>query len=616
MFRQATPPNIGEIITIPMNIKKTNYAKYLLPFSVVTLFAWLHQIYVTRTHPDAVYMDSLRLVYQLDEWRKGHLSFLDLWGLGGEHQGFINQLLLLLNVKYFSFNVLLANRLTGIIVALVVIVIIINFNSKIRKYDGKFPGTLLTARIGISALISLICFSWAGFELFTLDLGLPLWIKNLSFVTYFAVHAYYLTMPTGAGRAWFVGLGLTVTGPVIVLMIGMGWSYPFVAAVLAVSLFTTVESIRRRDVRASLLKSVPIVALLAAQIVYVVASIGVGRTTGAHDKFSTLLHVPELLLYALGSGLIGVETIVNYPALLYVLPYVSGGVLAATIVLLFVRFTRELYSGSLLPIYLLAYGFLTAFSVSVARGGEGAMAVMASRYYMDIMFFYVGLVWLWYDSLERSLANKPHVSVALFSALCMIIVIGQGLTYKKEWVTAPYRALAIKSMNQALLEGVPDQLAASLLQSPLDNARKGDRVLLEHRLAIYSSLPAGACKAEDIHYLSGWYAREPHGVWMGQAAVMRIPACRCDFVANVYLPSSFPGRVMEVSDSRSNRTIDLAPGKVKQLHISPSDVSRTVDISVSKTTIPLNQSDGVRDVRSLGVLWTSSTFMCSGGALN
>ena len=594
-----------------MKIKKINYLKYIIPFQAVALFAWLHQVYVTRTHPDAVYMDSLRLVYQLEQWRRGHLPFLNLWGRGAEHQGFINPFFLLLNVKYFSFNVVLANRLTGIVVALVALVILVNFNSKIRKSEKEFPGALLISRSAISILISALCFSWAGFEIFTLDLGLPLWVKNLSFVTYFAVHAYYLTMPIHGKRTWAIGLGLSLAGPVIVLMIGMGWSYSFVTAVLAVNSLTIIDSIRRRDLRASLSKSLPAITLLLAQLVYLIASIGVGGAETHHKEFSTLQRIPELTLYALGSGLIGVETIVNYPDLLRVLQYISGSALAVAIVLVFVRCRHQLYREMLLPIYLIAYGFLTALSVSIARGSQGAMAVMASRYYMDIMFFYVGLIWIWYDSLERPPAEKQHVSRFLFIALCIVVVIGQGLTYKREWAAAPYRAIVFNSMNQALLQGVQDQKAANLLQSPLDNARKGDRVLQKHHLALYSSFPLDACKADRVHYLSGWYSSEAQGIWMGRAAVMQIPACRCDFVASIYLPTGFSARTMTISDSKSTQAIDLVAGKVRQVWLPPSLATRTLDITVTKTTIPSELFHGTHDMRSLGALWINNDkFAC------
>lgn len=599
----------------PMNIKNINSAKYLISIPLIAFFLWMHQVYVTRTHPDAVYMDSLRLVYQLQQWRQGHLSFLNFWGLGGEHQGFINQIFLMLNVRYFSYDVMLATRFTGFVIALVAMVILLNFNSGISEVNRRFLGASLAIRTSISALMVLICFSWANFELFTLDLGLPLWIKNFSFVTYFAVHAYYLAMPVGGRRHWAISLALTLAGPMIVLIVGMGWSYSFVAAVLAVNLLAVVDSVRRHDVRTSLSKLTPAIALLLAQAVYLMASIGVGGTSAPHNKFSMLLRIPGLLFYALGSGLIGVETIVNYPLLLRVLVYASGSAFAAAIVLVFVRCKHALYRGSLLPLYLLAYGFLVALSVSAARGAEGAMAVMASRYYMDIMFFYIGLIWLWYDGVERSLENKRYASIALFFSLCVVVVVGQGLTYKKEWVSAPYRALAIKSMNQALLQGVPDQQAASLLQQPLDNARKGRQVLLEQHLALYSDFPADTCMADNVHYLSGWYAREPQGVWTGRNAIIQIPACQCDFVASIYLPSNFSERTLAISDTQSSKSIGLTPGKVEKLHISPSNVQRTIDISVSRTTTPSNVPGGANDVRELGVLWTGNTFACGRGVL-
>lgn len=597
-----------------MENKRLNYIKYLVPVSVVLVFTFFHQVYVTRAHPDAVYMDSLRLVYQLEQWRQGQLSFWSLWGLGGEHQGFIAQFILLLNVKYLSFNVLLANRMTGVIVALVAIVLLLDFNSTIRKYPVAYPGTLLLARLGVSALIVVTCFSWAGFELFTLDLGLPLWLKNLSFVTYFSLHATYLTKRYSCRSNWTLGLGLTLVGPVIVLMMGMGWSYSFVAAVILVYLLVAIDSFKGHALRTLLSKSAPTLALLMAQIGYITASASAGKASAHHQVFSTLSHVPGLLFYSLGSGLIGVETADKYPLLRHALPFLSCGALVAAVVLVLARCGRKLHEGSLFPFYLLAYGFLTALSVSIARGAEGGAAVMASRYYMDIMFFYVGLIWLWYDSLERMPAAKHDVSKALFLLLCVTIVLGQSLTYRNEWASAPYRAMAFKSMNQALLQGVPDEQAASLLQSPLDNARKGNDVLLRKNLALYSERSKSACVASDIQYLSGWYTRESQGIWVNGSAAMQIPSCRCDFIATVYLPSDFPRRTMTVSTSEFSRAIDLKPGLLTSLHVPPSSFQRTLKIRVSETTVPSSLPQGGPDTRSLGALWTSSSFSCAAGA--
>jgi len=103
---------------------------------------------------------------------------------------------------------------------------------------------------------------------------------------------------------------------------------------------------------------------------------------------------------------------------------------------------------------------------------------------------------------------------------------------------------------------------------------------------------------------------------MGRSAVMQVPACRCDFVASVYLPADFPERVLTVSDAEFHQTIVLIPGKAEQLRISPSNIQRAIDISVSGTTRPSSLPDGAHDVRNLGVLWTGNAFACGGNAFN
>jgi hypothetical protein len=595
---------------------RANVVKTLVAFAGVAFFAILHQLYVTRAHPDALYMDSLRLVYQVEQWRLGHMSFWKLWGLGAEHQGFINPLLMMLNIRFFSLDVMLANRLTGLVITLVAAILLINFNSTTYKSRKVVSAGRMAIQAATSVMMTAICFSWAGFELLTLDLGLPLWLKNLSFVAYFVAHAYYLQTPASKRGMGVIGLVLTLAGPVIVLIIGMGWSYSFVAAVFIVHMSVNTAAIKKRELHALFAKASPLITLLLAQIVYLLVSIGMTGTVVPHKRFSMLIQIPELSLYALGSGVIGVETALQYSISLHVPQCVGGASLVAAIILLIVRYRRGLDVSSLLPIYLLVYGFLVALSVSAARGAVGPMAVMAPRYYMDIMFFYIGLIWLWCDCLALTQRRNSMLSVAAFSILCLVVVIGQSLTYKREWGAAPSRAKAFVAMNQALLEGVPNQAAASLLQSRLDYARLGDSVLLEQHLALYSKLSANECDAAGVRFMSGWYEQEPHGVWMEQNASLRIPACHCDFVATVYLPSGFSERTLTISSSSLTKTVDLKPGAAEQVPIAPSRMQRVLDVSVSATTIPSSLPGGSHDIRSLGAYWTDYSYACSGNVRN
>lgn len=585
--------------------------RYFTAFIVVILFLLLHEAYVTRAHPDAPYMDTLRLVYQLEQWLSGGMSFYDFWSQGGQHQGFIFQIILLANVKFYSLDIMFANRVTGVAVAIFIAATLFSFLSAAKRHDGTLFVTSVWVQIGICVLFSVICFSWAGFELFTLDLGLPLWLKNISFLAYFVLYAWYVRADPGYRSTWFVGFGLAIIGPAIVLVMAMGWSYSFVASMVLVSVTALIKLSKQDGWRKQFPKCIPLIALVIAQLVYVVTSIG-GARSANHSSYSSLIQVPDLLLYALGSSVIGLETIQSLQISLHIPELIGAGMLVSAIVLVIdlLRHRDNMSLGSLVPLYLLAYGFFTALSVSVARGHGGPTEVMASRYYMDIMLFILGLVWVWYENLAMTEAKRASVSTFGFLVLCLTIFAGQGLTYVREWGAAPYRAMAFKAMNKALLEGVPDQAAANLLQSPFDNARLGDQALREHHLALYSSLRGDSCELARVELKDGWYTHESQGIWMGKEASILIPECRCDFVAKIYLPSDFPARTLNIQDAASSRAIDLAPGKVEKISFGSAIAPRVVGLSVSVTTTPAKMSSASRDVRSLGVDLTDYGFAC------
>ncbi|WP_426662529.1 hypothetical protein [Rhodanobacter aciditrophus] len=593
-------------------VKGKNAIGYLVALVIVVCFSVAHQAYVTRAHPDAPFMDTLRLVYQLEQWLSGRMPFLEIWGKGGQHQGFINQLFLLANIKLFSMNVLLANRMTGIAIALLTAVLLFNFVSATKRTDINHSVASLVLQAAVSVLIATVCFGRAGWELFTLDLGLPLWTKNLSFVIYFSIHAWYLRAAPGRRVTRIASLGLTMAGPVVVLIIGMGWSYAFVAAVAAASAAAMIASFKQKSLREQIAKSIPLVTLLIAQLVYVVASMW---GTPPNAKSSALIHVPDLVLYALGSSVIDQEAMQGYVISLHAPELIGACMLVAAAGLVLSRFWRSTSgTGSLLPIYLLAYGFFTAVSVSVARGHDGPAAVMASRYYMDIMLFCVGLIWLWYESLIRGEAKKSVFSMIGFLALCLVVGEGQRLDYKQEWIIAPYRAQVFKAMNDALRAGVPDLAAANLLQSPLDNARLGDQVLREHHFALFSNRPVSECEASGVQFMSGWYAQEAHGTWMGKDASMQVPDCGCDLVVGIYLPADFSARTLTILDGASRRQVNLVPGQHVQVSLGSSKVARAIDLSVSATTTPANMSNASSDTRSLGAYLASYAFACGTGA--
>ncbi|MET3928976.1 hypothetical protein ABIE51_000863 [Lysobacter sp. OAE881] len=575
------------------------------PLTVLLCFAALHQVFVWRSHPDAVYMDTLRLVAQLKDWHEGTMSLFDFWSQGSSHRGLINQTFLFLNVELFSLDVMLANRLTGVALFAVASIIVFAFWSATSK-----PATTplrFAVRCLVSVLVAALCFSWAGVELLTLDLGLPLWVKNLFFVAYFLWHATFLAEQGKDG--WNAATGLSLLGMFIILLVGMGWSYAFVGAVLGVHALLFVSSTVRRGGKLPGGKLIPATALLVALAIYVAA----GRTAddgAASNLLGSLPRTLDLSVYALGSPWIGVEA-TNARQLPLSTAYVAGllGLLAAAWVV-WRKFRRGLLTGSLFPLYLIGYGLLTALSVAAARGSDGPAGVIASRYYMDIVLFSVGTLWAWGEEIVNA-DTPPKINLTAFACFVGALGLGQAVAYRTEWNITPYRAAIFPMMNEAIAKGVPDEEAADLLQAPLAHARAGAQVLREQHLANFVGVADEACSSKAIGYDKGWYEKEPGGVWMTGEARISVPACSCSLTSQVYLPPDFKPRVISVQDATSNariKDVTLTPGAMTEIQLPSGDTRRSFIVRSSFVTIPGENGSG--DMRQLAAFWGGAAYVC------
>jgi hypothetical protein len=575
------------------------------PLAVLLCFAALHQVFVWRAQPDAVYMDTLRLVAQLKDWHEGTMSLYDFWSQGSSHRGLINQTFLFLNVELFSLDVLLANRLTGIAILAVASIIVLAF-WRATSSAASTPARL-AVRCVVSVLVAALCFSWAGVELLTLDLGLPLWVKNLSFVAYFFWHARFLALQGESD--WRATAGLSFLGAFIVLLIGMGWSYAFVGAVLGVHALLFVSSAARRGGKLQGIKYVPAVVLVVALAVYMSAGVS-GDDGAASNLLGSLPRTLDLSVYALGSPWAGVEA-TNARQWPLSTAYVAGlvGLLAAAWVI-WRKFRRGLSNGSLFPLYLIGYGLLTALSVAAARGGDGPAGVIASRYYMDLTLFGIGTLWAWGEEIVNT-ENPPKADLAAFACFFMAIGLGQLVAYRTEWNITPYRAAIFPMMNEAIAKGVPDEEAADLLQAPLAHARAGAQVLREEHLANLAGLPDETCSSKAIGYDKGWHAKEPGGTWMTGEAQISVPACSCSLISQVFLPSDFKPRVITVEDAATHaaiKEVTLTPGAVTEIELPSGAKRRAFVVRSSSVTVPGENGGG--DTRKLGAFWGGAAYVC------
>lgn len=570
----------------------------------VLAFALIHQLYLLRAHPDALYMDSLRLLFQLEQWESGQLSTIDFWGQGSSHRGFVNQLFLLANVSLFDLDVMLINRLTGVVIAAVALILILAWCRDNRRQLDSFGDALMVA--GVSVTMAGLCYSWAGFELFTLDLGLPLWVKNLCFVSFFCLHAWLLSGESKRPMLWSIVLALWA--PVVVLVAGMGWNYSFIGAVLALQALAFIPAWRASSRWYGVL---PCVSLLAAFGVYLTF----GTVVDAAVSIDTLdiADTPLITLYALGS------TIGNPAAITQTLPVwviaVAGGGMLVTGLIASLSWLRRGAPGSRLPLYLILYGALVAVSVTIARGADGPGGVMASRYYMDLVLGLIGVIWITTRELRSVGAARGSVKTPLILIWTMLVAVGvlHLGTYYYEWRAGPYRALAFADMNRALLNSVPDENSAALLQSPIAHARKGAEIMRERQLSIFEGHPEMQCSTEDVDYGRGWHKPEAQGRWLTTLGELSLPStCSCDFVATMYVPGVFHARRIEVRrDDKAVSQATLLPGKTTTVELGKAGSKSILTLVAAPDPDQTPAAAGTADEPELGALLTGFSVRCS-----
>lgn len=568
----------------------------------------LHQVYLTRVGADAVYMDTLRLLWQLSEFHEGRLSLLELWGQhGGAHSGLLFQGLLAANVGLFGLDALLANRLTGVVIGLVALLLAAGYIQDL-KATRRLPPAVVPILVVVTT--TWLCFSFSGYELLTLDLGLGLWLKNLLIFALFIAHAQTLRSDRALNLA--TASALSVYGVLVLVFCAMGWSYAVVGAVVGVQTLHYV-AVRKKP---TLLEVMLPASLMLSQVAL---SLGKRFHFGHADESQAALVSDSLRqwLVSLASTFINGETAARLElptALLVGLGGLLGvGFVLATAVRLMDR------RASLMPLHLIAYASLCALSFVMARGALGDDAVMASRYHMDLFPGLVGVLWIASMPAQGAARLTKLASTGAVVGLACLAAWFQTRETSVEWSIAPYRKTAISAMNEALRAGVPNEAAAALLQSPIEDARNAVTVMRRERLAVFRGVEAmaNASRTCSLEWRTseGWYARETDGTWSSASAKFEVPACHCEYSVDFFIPATFTTRTATVTAETSSEplaSIPLIPGRVSTLVIPVSSTPQHYLLGVSRTTVPASEGTGA-DLRALGLYMGPPKTSCAFG---
>ncbi|RZA22316.1 MAG: hypothetical protein EOP93_00485 [Lysobacteraceae bacterium] len=581
----------------------------LILMMVVASGLALHEVYLARAGAHAVYMDTLRLLWQLSEFQLGRLPLVELWGhSGGPHSGLVFQAVLAANVSWFGLDPLLANRLTGLVMAMVALLLCGGYIKDSRRAGTSPP--ILRFSLFIAAT-TVLCFSLSGFEVLTLDLGLGLWLKNLLIFVLFFAHARTLRGDREPTLAWVSSV--SAYGVFVVLVCAMGWSYAVVGAIVGVQVLHHGAARTWPTAKQAALPLALVCALVAATL---------GKRwyfgDGGHQGGSAFeLDSLRQWLLSLASTFMNGETSARLgisPALLLALgALLAAGIGVATVVRVLDR------RAPLVPVHLMAYASLCALSFVMARGGAGDDAVMASRYHMDLFPGLVGILWVASSPMQAPLKLPAWVMPGAFFGLVGLLAGFQARQASVEWSAAPYRKAALSAMNEALLAGVPNEAAANLLQSPMPDARRAVAVMRQQRLGVFRNAPqqpvaATSCATEWVRR-EGWHAGEAGGSWSSARAGFEVPACPCRYEVALYIPESFEARTVAITrtgGTAPTNVLALEPGKTVLLSIPAAAAPHRYQLVSSETTIPARE--GINDdTRELGVLMGQPQAICDTG---
>lgn len=568
----------------------------------------LHELYIARTGAHAVYMDTLRLLWQLTEFQQGRIPLVELWGQsGGPHSGLLFQALLAANVHWFDLDPLLANRLTGLVIAMVALLLCGGYIKD--GWQAGRPPPMLRSCVFIVAT-TVLCFSLSGFEVLTLDLGLGLWLKNLLIFVLFFAHARTLRHE---GKPTLVAVSaLSVYGVFVVVACAMGWSYAVVGAIACVQILHHAATREWPTTRQVALPLALVCALLAVSLVkrWYFGNAGDAGTAFELDRLRQwLLSLASIFMNGETAMRLGIA-----PALLLTL----GGLLAAGIAMATVVRVLDRHA-SLVPVHLMAYACLCALSFAMARGGGGDEAVMASRYHMDLFPGLVGILWVASMPVHGPWKMRAWLAPGAFFGFVALLTWFQVRQAWVEWSVAPYRKIALTAVNDALLAGVPNEAAANLLQSPMHDARKAAAIMRQQRLGVFRGSPqhavAGRGCANRWVAGEGWHGSEPGGTWSSARAQFDVPACHCRYEVTFYIPNTFEARSVTITragDAARTALLALEPGKAVVFSLPPASASGRYHLVSSRTTVPA-QAGLNEDSRELGVFMGQPQAICDAG---
>jgi hypothetical protein len=436
-------------------------------------------------------MDTLRFLTYFDSIEKGKISLLSTWDQG-EHRGIIAQLYVYISAKYFHLNIFASVMSISVIIAISAFTICVYFLKSINKLRINLN---LHSEYKICIIIFLIFntiyiafFSWANWEVFSLDVGFVLFFKNLLFITYWICLDNILREKR---PSIILKILLSVISPIIIIFLSMGWCYSFSLSVIFCCFIYVVNN--RGDV---LYHKIFIKILCAVIIISLLAYILCGKGVHIQSSYSynTLKNIFISYCALLASIFLGAETLLKLDNnLLFTFIVLIGITLSLWLLyLIILNIIKKIEIFSYLPIAFISYGFFVAVSIAIGRGSSISYYAVASRYFMDLSFLFLGLMWLSILIIISNYNNqKRKLSVIILTIVCLLLgfvfIFGQLKTNIDEWKKAPYRNLSFQNLHNLTLKNNITESEVAIFQSSYADTLKAISIQKEYKIGVYNN---------------------------------------------------------------------------------------------------------------------------------
>ncbi|MBU2751106.1 MULTISPECIES: hypothetical protein [Acidithiobacillus] len=435
-----------------MDMKPKRYFNFISFFIVAAGFFGLffYICYIMRSLPIVPYMDTLKFIQDYGIlWEKNPFLLFRSWPYG-QQSGLIDPAFTYINIKLFSLNSLLASISTGFVIFIIYILL---------AYNIVLPTTSKPINISFFLLILIIaisCFSLNGWQLYDLDLGMPEYFRNL---TYLAI-AIFANRKLIAKKIEYLNIifylfGLTIS----ILFFGMGEVYSFSFSLFLSLLFAYSVHNTKKDKFSLRFKynqiTIFISPLFFLTLYFFISryfSNGIFSTTGFSFKY--FLYLPR----SIATTTLSAEAINSmHINLIYVLIIGYFLLISYLFCLIYILYCSD-FRKYFLPFFMSTFGLLTALSIVIARGPYGPQFVMVSRYYVSYFFFFVGLILMLYiigqetNSIQNFTLHAKKISRLLLYILFSIFFISQLISTNTEWHIAPYRSQYFQRMEKLICQ--------------------------------------------------------------------------------------------------------------------------------------------------------------------